>query len=442
MNSKGIIMKNLSRRGFLKRSGALAVGAMGFPYFVSASVLGKDGAVAPSNRIVLGCIGIGWMGESNMRAFMEQPDCVVAAVCDVDSSHLDSAKKLVDEKYKNTDCAAYHDFRELLARPDIDAVSVATPDHWHALVDIAAAEAGKDIYSEKPLSHNFREGRAICRAVKQYGRIWQTGSWQRSRENFRQACELVRNGLIGKVQRIEVGLPGSHSKFNYEPKDFNTTNPPKVLDYDFWLGPAPYSPYCQARVHLTWRWNLDTGGSQLMDWVGHHVDIAHWGMDWDRTGPTEIEATGEFPPAASVWNSPIRYRVTCQYPGGVTMVIAGGHKDIQGGTKWIGTDGWVRVDRGEFETHPESLKNERPPGEIRLYRSDNHHRNFLDCIRSRHETITPAETAHRSATPGHLGLIAMTIGRKIKFNPATEEILNDNMATSLLGRACRAPWQI
>ena len=433
---------SISRRHFLKLAVGSAVGALSFPQLVPSSALGKAGNVAPSNRITMGCIGVGWQGTSNMNSFLGEKDCQIVAVCDLDKNHLQNAVNSVNKHYKNKDCAAYHDFRELLARQDIDAVSIGLPDHWHAIPAIAAARSGKDIFGEKPLSHNFKEGRAICDAVARYGRIWQTGSWQRSQENFRFACELVRNGRIGKVHIVQVGLPAGHTDFAGTKGQEQFGPPPKDFDYEFWLGPAPYAPYCPARVHKNWRWHLDYGGGQLMDWVGHHVDIAHWGLDFDYTGPYEIEGCGEYP-KDGLWNTATKYRLTAEYPNDVTMIIAGGHSDINSGTKWIGENGWVWVDRGKIDAQPKKLLQEKfGPEEIHLFRSPGHWRNFLDCVKSRETTLTPCEVAHRSATLGHLGQIAMLLGRKIRFNPDTEEILDDPTATGMLGRAMRSPWHI
>ncbi len=432
----------LGRRQFLKRAAGTAAGAIGYPYIVPSSALGKAGSIAPSERITMGCIGVGWQGGSNMNSFLREKDCQIVAICDVDKNHLQGAVNRVNKQYKNKDCATYTDYRELLARDDIDAVSLGLPDHWHAIPAIEAARSGKDIFGEKPLSHNLREGRAMCDAVKRYSRIWQTGSWQRSQANFRFACELVRNGRIGRVHTVEVGLPSGHSDFGKTKGQEGICPPPIGLDYNFWLGPAPYEPYCPARVHKNWRWVLDHGGGQLMDWVGHHVDIAHWGLGMDYGGPYEIEGSGEYP-KDGLWNSPTKYRLTAKYPDEVTMTIAGGHSDIRGGTKWTGKDGWVWVTRGNIDAQPKKLLEEKPgPDEIHLFRSPGHWRNFLDCVKSRETTLTPCEVAHRSATPGHLGQIAMLLGRKIRFNPKTEEILDDPTATGLLGKAMRSPWHL
>ncbi len=433
----------LNRRQFLKKSTGTALAAVSFPYVVTSSVLGKNGNVAPSNRIVIGCIGIGWQGGINMINFLRKPDTKVVAVCDVDKKHLNQARNRVNREYDNKDCATYSDFREIVVRKDIDVMSIGLPDHWHSIPSIAAAKNGKDIYGEKPLSHTLVEGRAMCEAVKRYSRIWQTGSWQRSKPNFRFACELVLNGRIGKIIKVEVGLPAGHKDFG-RTKGQETPGPaPEHLDYNFWTGPAPWSPYCPARVHKNWRWNYDYGGGQLMDWVGHHVDIAHWGLGFDRTGPVEVEGQGVFPPRSSVWNTATKYMIKTKYANGLPMTIAGGHSEIRGGTKWIGEDGWVWVTRNNIDAHPKSLlKDKIKPYEINLHQSSNHHRNFLDCVKSRKETLTPCETAHRSATPGHLGLISMMLERKIKWDPKKEQILGDEEASRMLGKSMRSPWQL
>jgi predicted dehydrogenase len=434
--------KNVNRRQFLKRVAGTAVGAISFPYIVPSSAFGQAGNVAPSERITIGCIGVGWQGTSNLNSFLAEKDCQVIAVCDIDKNHLQSAVNIVNEHYGNKGCAAYHDFRQLLARDDIDAVVLSLPDHWHAIPAIEAARSGKDIYGEKPLSHSFNEGRAICQAVKRYNRVWQTGSWQRSEANFRFACELVLNGRIGKVHTVEVGLPSGHADYGGTKGQEEICPPPEELDYDLWLGPAPYEPYCPARVHKNWRWHLDYGGGQLMDWIGHHLDIAHWGLGLDYTGPYEIEGQGKYP-KDGLWNTATRYRLTAKYTRGVTIIVAGGYNDIRGGTKWIGKDGWVWVNRGFIDASPKELLNEKfGPNEIHLFHSPGHCRNFLDCVKSRGTTITPCEVAHRSATPGHLGQIAMLLGRKIRFNPDTEEIIGDSTATRMLGYAMRSPWHL
>jgi predicted dehydrogenase len=428
----------LSRRRFLKAAGLAAA-----PFLVSSCVSGGGRRAAPSERITLGVVGWGMMGPHNTKAFLGQGDCQVVAACDLDETHLEQALTTINGHYGNKDCRGYHDYRELMARKDIDAVTLAVPDHWHALTAIEAARRKKDIYGEKPLAHTVAEQQAIVKAVQKHGRIWQTGSWQRSKTPFRRAAEIVRSGMIGKVTRVEVGLPEGNFDVSGTKHRMTPTPPPQELDYEFWIGPAQMEPYIEGRIHKNWRWNYNTGGGQLMDWIGHHCDIAHWGLDLDNTGPIEVEGKGEFPPSDAVWNTCTRYRITCQYPNGIELVIAGGDKEIVMGTKWIGADGWVRVDRGGYDasevnwfTIPED------DYKVRLYRSNDHHRNFLDCVRSRKPTITPVTVAHHSTIPGHLGLISMLAGRKIKWDSSHEIILNDTEASRLLTRTYRSPWKL
>ncbi len=417
-------------------------GAAGFPMIVRGSALGLNGSVPASDRIVMAGIGYGMQGGSNMRDFLALNGVQWVAVCDLDDRHLLKAAEAVNQKYGRSDCATYKDFRELFARGDLDAVSIAVPDHWHAILSISAVRAGLDVYGEKPLTHSLREGRALCDAVKRYGRVWQTGSWQRSVDNFRRACELVRNGRIGRIQRVEVGLPPDHTDFARTFGQEKLEPPPPELDYETWIGPAPRAPYCKARVHMNWRWNMDYGGGQLMDWVGHHLDIAHWGLGFDTAGPVEIWGKGEFP-ASGIYNSPTRYWVETLYPDGTPIILAGGFPEIQRGTKWIGEYGWVWVDRGGFESQPAHLVHEViGPNEIKLYRSRDHFQNFIDCVRNRAATIAPCEVAHRSASVGHLGVIAIETGRRIRWDPETETIIDDPGAERLLSRSYRKPWQL
>ncbi len=327
-------------------------------------------------------------------------------------------------------------------RADIDAVSLATPDHWHAIPAVLAAQSGKDIYGEKPLSHNLRDGRAMVQAVARHDCIWQTGSWQRSQDDFRLAAELVRNGRLGRVARIEVGLP---TGLTSGPAVIGP--PPPELDYELWVGPAPWEPYAQRRVHGNWRHDLNYGGGQLMDWIGHHGDIAHWGMGWDLTGPLEVEGQATYP-AEGIWDAPISYHCVARYLGGVEMHIADvGNAEvpeIRSGTRWIGENGhWIWVDRGTLQAEPASLLHEPLSStEVRFYRSPGHQRNFLDCVKSRQSTLAPAETAHRSASIGHLGHIAMREGRKIRWDPQTEQIIGDPSASRRLGEVPRGSWSL
>jgi len=465
---KSLAAKPFNRRQFLKAAGAAVV----LPAILPGSVLGRGGKTAPSNKVTMGVIGWGMQGPSNTNSFLVEEDCRVVAACDLDKNHLQSAVDTINGHYQNKDCVAYHDYREMLARPDLDAVMIAIPDHWHALAATEAARRKISIYGEKPLAHTIREQQAIVHAVEKNDIIWQTGSWQRSQPPFHKAAEIVRNGLIGEVTRVEVGLPSGHFDFagtgpelraklaalpdkvtdfsqirpGSEAWKLAVSEPPPELDYEMWIGPSQMEPYIKQRVHMDWRWNYNTGGGQLMDWIGHHCDIAHWGMDCDRSGPSEIEGHGDFPPADALWNTSPKYRVELKYPRNITMVIAGGHDDIRSGTKWIGTEGWVWVDRGGFEaSNPEWKKGKNLPDELRkvkLYESPGHWRNFLDCVKSRQPTITPAQTAHHSAIPGHLGLISMLTGRKINWDVEHEKILGDAEASKFMTRPYRAPWKL
>ena len=452
-----------NRRQFLKATGA----ALALPTILPSSVFGQN---APSKRITVGVVGWGMQGPGNTKSFLAEKDCQVVAACDLDKNHLQGALDTINDHYQNQDCQGYHDFRELLERKDIDAVMLAVPDHWHGILATEAAKHKKDIYGEKPLARTIFEQQAIVKAVEENNVIWQTGSWQRSQAPFHKAAEIVRNGLIGKVTRVEVGLPAGHHDFAgtapellqkltaLQIKDLSqvepgseawklaVSEPPADFDFATWIGPSKVEPYIKQRVHMNWRWNYNTGGGQLLDWIGHHGDIAHWGLDFDRSGPSEVEAHGEFPAPNALWNTATKYRIEAKYPQDISFTIAGGHSDIRSGTKWIGTDGWVWVDRGGFDaSHPEWKKGKSLPEELRkvkLYESKGHQRNFLDCVKSRKPTITPVQTAHHSAIPGHLGLIAMLVGRKIKWDAQTETILGDAGASDLLTRPYRAPWHL
>jgi predicted dehydrogenase len=463
----GAFLRPFNRRRFLTTAGSAAI----LPA-VLRSAAAQTTPTSPNNRINLGVIGMGWQGPGNTEAFLTLSDCQVVAACDIDADHLQAAVKKINEAYGNEDCKSYHDYRELLARDDIDAVMIAVPDHWHEIVATEAARRKKDIYGEKPLAHTIAEQQSIVRAVQENKIIWQMGSWQRSVPMFHKAAEIVRNGLIGEVTRVEVGLPGGNSDFDGVGKQalaklasqgqsagsleqivpgspaWNAlvTDPPKELDYEMWIGPSKMEPYMRARSHKSWRWNYNTGGGQLLDWIGHHCDIAHWGLDFDRVGPSEIEGSGELPPANAVWNTAPKYRFELKYPRGVTMTIAGGHPDIKSGVKWIGSEGWVWVDRGGFDaSNPAWKQGKYLPRELRkvkLYTSSDHQQNFLDCIKTRQATVTPVETGHNSALPGHLCLISMLTKRKIQWDPKEEKIIGDPEASKLMTREYRGPWKM
>jgi len=432
-------MKKWQRREFIKKTVA---GLVAFPHIIKASAIGLNNSTLPSNTITIGCIGVGGMGTSNLKGFLAKKEVKVLAVCDVDQKHAEQAKALVDQAYGNSDCQIYHDFRELLARPDIDAIMTATPDHWHALIAVAAAQAGKDIYAEKPLAYTIGEGRAIVEAVQKHGIIWQTGSWQRSQQHFRLACELVRNGRIGRVHTVRVGLPTGNGGQN---ADTRPQQPPPWFDYDFWLGPAPWKPYSPGRCHWNFRWVSDYSGGQLTDWAGHHVDIAHWAMNTERSAPRFIQGRAKFPEVKDgLYDTAEQYWIEAEYDEGFTMIIADQQQQPKGmGVHFIGEKGWIHVNRqGVWASDPDILKSKIGPGEIHLYQSTDHIQNFLDSVKLRKPTITSAEVAHHSIMPAHLGLIAIKLGQRLEWDIASERFVNNELANRLLWRPMRSPWTL
>jgi len=443
MNNRKTRKSGVTRRQFLKTSGAAVLA----PAVLPSIVFGTD---APSNRITFGCIGVGRQGISDMRGFLGLKEAQVIAVCDVDSHRIEFAKQLVEKQYGSQSgsgaykgCVTFKDFRELIDRPDIDAVSIVTPDHWHILPAIAAAKAGKDIFLEKPLSLTIKEGRVLSDTVRRYGRIFQVGSQQRSDSRFRQACELVRNGRIGKLHTVKVG-------FGIDPP--TTPEPPmpvpECLDYNFWLGPAPWVPYTEKRVHPQsgydrpgWLRIADYGAGMITGWGAHHNDIAQWGMGTEYTGPVEIEGQADYP-KDGLWDVHGDFRIEYTYANGVKVICADNVKNKQG-VLFEGTEGWVYVMRGKIDAQPKSLLTSKiGADEIQLYKSNHHKGNLLDCIKSRAETIAPVEVAHRSCTVCLLGEIAMRLGRKLKWNPDTEQFVNDDIANKMLWRPMRSPWQL
>jgi len=432
--------KALSRRGFLKTSAVLGTG-LALPTVVPATVFG---GVAPSERITVGCIGVGRMGMGDLREALGLKQVQVVAVCDVDSNRVKNAQKAVESYTRNQGgCAAYGDFRDLLARDDIDAVQIATPDHWHALPAIAAAKSGKDVFLQKPLSLTIHEGRVVSDTVRQYGRIFQIGSQQRSDARFRQACELVRNGRIGKLHTVKVGF-GTDPGMGPEP----AMPVPPALDYDMWLGPAPWAPYTEKRVHPQtgygrpgWLRIVDYGAGMITGWGSHHNDIAQWGMGTEHTGPVEIEGRAEFP-KDGLWDVHGSFHIEYAYANGVRVICADTKENKQG-VVFEGSDGWVYVRRGHIEAQPASLLAETiGPDGTRLYVSNNHKANFYECVKSRAETAAPVEVAHRSCSVCLLGQIAMRLGRTLRWDPEAEAFAGDAEANRMLSKPMRGAWHL
>jgi predicted dehydrogenase len=419
--------KKISRRSFLKSVG-ISSAVLSCPTLVPSSVFGAN---APSNRITIGSIGVGGMGTNDMNGFISKPMSEVVAVCDVDADHLENARKIAKLDKKSS----YEDFRELLERKDIDAVVVVTPDHWHELISIEAAKAGKDIYCEKPLTFSIYGGRVLADTVEQYGRILQTGSQQRSNYRFRIACEMVRNGRIGQLQKINVEIPGNNKE---NPLIWQEMPIPKGFNYNFWLGPAKYEPYTKIRCHYTFRFILDYSGGQMTNWGAHYLDIAQWGNNADDSGPVEIYGKSDFP-KSGLFTTATRSDINYIYKNGVVLNCKTSHR---GGITFEGTEGWIYADRGHLEaSSPSILSSHIKPDEIPLYKSNDHKQNFLDCIKSRKKPITDAEIGHRSGTLCHLGNIATLTEQRLKWDPKTERFTNSSEANKMLKPFMRSPWK-
>ena len=452
----------LNRRDFLKTASHVVGTAAGFPYVVPSEVLGGNGSTAPSNKIVMGFVGVGSMGGGgHVRGFIPQKDVRAVAACDVRAIFRQQAKQRIDRHYGDNGCAVYHDFRELLARPDIDAVCIATPDHWHVLIAIEAAKNGKDMYMEKPVDVHVAAARALRDAVNRYGIVFQFGTQQRSNRDFRFACELVRNEKIGKLHTIVVG---SLTSIEFPNQPSKPTPDAEEFDYDMWLGPAPWSAYtyqrCASRAMGTdglWTHIYDYSlGGISGAWGIHHIDIAQWGNGTDHTGPIEIRGSGMIP-RDGLADTPTQWRVEHTYANGVKMIhtdyrnAANGYHQFSSGALqhkgcgilFVGDQGWVIVSRGGMDADPKSLLQATiGPNEVRLPISREHRRNFLDCVKTRSQTICPVDTAVRSDTICHLDDIAIRTGRKLRWDPAAEQFIGDDTANRMLRRPMRSPWHL
>ena len=422
-----------TRRQFLKKSTVFSLGIV-TPTIIPSRVLGKNN---PGNKITLAFIGVRNMGTGNLRNFIGREKVHVLAVCDVDRRVGLLAKQLVDRQYGNSDCSMVGDFRQVTRRPDIDAVVISTPDHWHTIPAIDAMKHQKDAYVEKPLTLTIDEGKALVAAVRQYGRVLQTGSMQRSMYTFRHAVELVRNKRIGELESIEVFLPGNN-RFSDGPW---TADPiPKEFDYDFWLGPAPWAAYTEERCHYNFRFILDYSGGQVTNWGAHHLDIAQWALDMDGSGPVEIIGRGQFP-ADGLYNTATTVDFDCLYDNGVTLTCK--TDESQNGIRFNGSHGWIYADRGKILSEPESIaQQELEPNDIRVYHSNDHADNFLRCIKSRRKPITDEIVGHRSASLCHLGNIAMMLGATLRWDPQEQIFTNNPAANAMLSRAMRGEWRL
>ena len=430
-------MSRVTRRSFL--GSGLAGGALlGLPAGTyHAALLAQD---KPSEKIRIGCIGLGGQGRGNMNAVVKN----VVAVCDVDKDHLASAASALEKG--GTKPLTAGDYRRLLDQKDVDAVLISTPDHWHALPTIHACQAGKDVYCEKPLTLFVAEGRAMVEAARQNKRIVQTGSQQRSAREFRQACELVRNGALGQLTAVKVGLPGPNWESRAKGKTaVPDSDPPPALDYEFWLGPAPKRPFNENRTHYLFRFFWDYSGGQQTNFGAHDLDIAQWGLGMDDSGPVGIQGSATF--NKNGWfETPETAKLVYTYATGVRVLCSLGSGGYPGGVTFEGEKGTIHVRRGgltvtingEKAADPYAL----PTGDVKLYASSSHHGNWLDCIRTRKLPICDVEIGHRSATVCHLGNIAIRTGRKLTWDPARETIAGDEAAAAMLRRPYREPWKL
>lgn len=424
-------MSSLSRRTFVRASAA----AFGFPTIVPARVLGAD---APSKKITVGCIGVGSHGfDVNLSGYLAKEDARVVMVCDVDRRYLLRAQRSVNLRYGNQDCAAASDFREVLARADIDAVMISTPDHWHTLMSVLAVRAGKDVQCEKP-TPTIDEGKILIAEVRKHKKVFQTSTEDRAVPVYHRMAELVRNGRIGKLQRIDVILPRQPVK----PGDPTPQPVPPELDYDLWLGPAPEAPYTPDRIHFNFRWIQDYSGGIICDWGAHLFDTAQWANDTEHSGPVEVEGTGNYW-SEGLFNSVKDYDVTYRYANGVVMTCKPGNPSIRftGSDGWVGNTGW----RGPLQaSSPEILNSVIGPNELHLYTNPGgEHRDFLDCVKSRKDPYFPVDIGHRVATVCHLANIAIKTGRKLQWNPEAEEFVGDEEANRLRQvRPMRKPWSL
>ncbi len=430
----------VTRRRLLARA-AGAGAALGFPYVLR----GSEAATrpAPSERIVVGCIGVGGMGRHDMGQTAALPDAQVVAVCDVKPEARELAKNAVDALYKNKDCRVYADFRELVARPDLDAIQIASTDCWHVLHALAAVRAGKDVYVEKPLGVSLDQCQVLRAEVQRRRRIFQFGTQQRSMPVFRQACELALNGRLGKVHTIRVSAPSGFAERTNSPT-YPIEPVPTGFDYDMWLGPAPEAPYTPKRVvNPHWFHISDYALGYIAGWGIHHVDIAQWGSGHELTGPVEVEGTGLFPTNDGLCDTLLNWDVWLTYANGVRVNFTSDGGRNRHGITFEGSDGWVYVHRSGIEaSQPALLAEKFGPGDIQLPVSTQHQRNFIDSVRSRQPTICPIDVAVRSETICHLSDIAIRLGRKLKWDPGREEFVGDEQANRMLTRAMRSPWHV
>jgi len=424
-----------SRRAFLGRVAAAGVGGISAPWVITSPALGGEGRPPASERITLGFIGLGGQGIGrNLQMFLGQPDAEPVALCDVDPRRVEQALETVRRRRgADFDCLRTGDWREVIDRPEIDAVAISTPDHWHVPMSVAAVRAGKDVICEKP-TLTIAEGRVLADTVARYSAVFQTATEDRALPIYHRVAELVRNGRIGKLQRMFVQLPAGPGN----PGDPRPKPVPEGLDWELWLGPAPWKPYRNGLHMFHWRWNRDYSGGQLTDWGAHLIDTAQLANDTERSGPIEVEGTGRRH-ESGLYDTFYDYHLVYRYANGVVMHVDSGGTGIrfEGTDGWVGNTGWMRpLEAGS----PEILQSQIGPDEIHLETSASEQRNFLDCVKSRRDPYFPAEVGHCCSTVSHIGNIAMELGRKLRWDPEKEEFIGDESANRMRARAMREPW--
>ncbi len=442
-----MIKHTISRRAFLREAGAATLGVtatLALPNLFLNRTFAATGE-NPSELVRVGAIACGGQGNSNIGAVMKN----VVAVCDVDKKHVETTRARV-EKANGAKVETYTDYRKMLENKGIDAVLVSTPDHWHALASADALVAGKDVYCEKPLTLTIHEGQVLVKLARKYKRVFQTGSQQRSDAKFLKAAEYIRNGRLGKIKRVLVGLPGVNYAERAKPLTVPDSEPPAELNYDMWLGPAPYRPFNVNRVHYLFRFFWDYSGGQMTNWGAHHLDITQWALGMDESGPVEAEATCQWN-KDKLYETPETFHITYRYANGTVVECNSGGNKYKMGATFEGEKGVIYVNRGALTFDPESLEEEAlKDSDVRLYpelkayaklRSP-HHANWLDCIKTRRLPVCDVAVGHHSAIVCHLGNIAVRTGKKVKWDPAAEQIVGDAELANWATKAYRAPWKL
>ncbi|MBN2291354.1 MAG: Gfo/Idh/MocA family oxidoreductase [Pirellulales bacterium] len=439
---------NQSRRRFL----TAATAAVAAPSIISATAMGKNGAMAPSERITIGMMGVGNRGNSSLRALYPLPEAQVVAIADPREKRRKMAHEQINAKYAKREnkatykaVDAYHDFRDVLARADIDTVWGTIPDHWHGVLYTMALEAGKDMYGEKPLTRWIGQGEAVCKTVRNYGRVFQTGTQQRSCPDFRHACELARNGYLGKVHTVRVGAPGGRA-YEVEPP----CDPPAGFDYDMWTGPAPMIPFDKKRCEWLAMYMISHYcAGFITNWGVHHLDIAGWGCPEIFEKPFEIDGTGEIP-EGGMTDTWIKWQMEYRYASGLKMIFTNSDNPNKQGCQFEGDKGWVHVNRKGIWAEPASLLSVKmKPDEIHLHASPDwgdrygytsHTADFLECVRTRQDPVSPVEAGHAASTLGNVADITLRLNRKLKWDPAAGRFIGDDEANNMLLRPLRSPW--